>query len=696
MAAAAAATDVSPHDFIRKPATKPRPITTDFIDPDCLVKPQDTALCPPVLPPQPLLSFYQEQATVTSPNDARISSARYHSYNCLPAEWVVPNYSVNVPHLVLVESPSQLRSISEALNPEYYSVNWHSRQLASPYLPHAIDSSRTDYALSARPNVESYMPRDAFTGTENFGIEASYQPHQPSDSSNHSLPGSYCHSSSTGPFGSLLFPRSEFQTQYGPPPDSATHCDTQGLNLEDPIASAFSSSAVLHPPITLRSETFPPQATHRPSSRKTQIPRTSYTPLVPQNDPIVIPSNQNSPFAMFGLGKSQEDVQQSACYTTTTVRSNDPGPAFSSHIAPQIASNLQGGKFQPKVLQNSSSTSFDLALPYRGSSHQEDGQRQSELSCAICRTTFISRSSLVRHDKEMHQHKGEYWCPPAGLVTKGNNMGVCAVCGHNDPDVDHFMTTHKFRKCYDISKIGVRRCYKRRAEYLQHLEWHDIHEGSICFNRDVRYAKDKGTYACGYCPTIFNEWTNRQEHLTDHLRDNILVPWDNSIVIEALLSQDFMRGVWRKLLSNYFSEGQPLQRFTWLEKETNNLHSSLEKKQVSAHKETIACDAFFLAVGRYFQHSQNFTPSNRFGLPGLVPEYNRPTSMLNHQVHIDLPGPLTLPRQFMSADPLNDMSLQANPFSNNDVNYPTMFREDHISERPFEANAAEHDDMDWT
>ena len=217
-----------------------------------------------------------------------------------------------------------------------------------------------------------------------------------------------------------------------------------------------------------------------------------------------------------------------------------------------------------------------------------DDECKRELICIICRKNYASKACSKRHEKEMHQKEGQYWYPPVGLVSEGEGNTICAICGHNEPNIDHFLTTHKFRRCYQATEFGVRNRFKRKNQFVKHLQGHDLCEGSLLLIRDLRYAKNKRTYACGYCSEIYLDWTRYQEHLTQHLKVSIILPWDNSMVIEALLSQDFVQGPWQKLSNTCFLDRRPLPRLTWPEKEADDLQSSLEGSQAPGIGEKLA------------------------------------------------------------------------------------------------------------
>ncbi|MCJ1391925.1 hypothetical protein MMC18_004792 [Xylographa bjoerkii] len=693
-AAGAAATDVMSHGFTTGTSPKVRPTTTNPILADSLVKLRERAFCSSVLPLKPLRSSFSDLETKTTPKDARVTPMRPHIYELQPIQWKVLEYLVDVPDEILLDALRKLRCVSADLNPDVHSLKRQSYQLPRDYQSQTNDSIRWDGTSNACMNGVSNTSSGFSNSTGHSITKSDDQFSHISGNPRYRGLAVDLYSPSAGPFESLPSSRSESQSQYGLPQNYATR-DTQVPShyLNKPSSSASSTSVPPYPPLTLLQEPFRSEAKHDLN----ETFQTSPTLLVPQNNSSVNYSDQDISSAFFET--SQDYVQRSDHYVVASASSDRTASTdaiYLRQIIPQAAESLLTGRSQPEAPPSTTLISFNRTPLCRGSpNHHPDDQLKKKFSCAICLTFFISRQSLRRHEDEVHQQV-EYWCPPAGLVTKGNDGGNCAVCGLNNPDVHHFLTAHYFGECYCTHNYGTRRRFKRKDEFIKHLKRHNIYKGDLCSNRDLRYAKNKGTYACGYCPTIFLEWNTRQEHLTHHLQDSMILQWDNSVVIEALLSQNYVRGAWRKLLSVRFPEGQFLD-LAWLENETNGLQSSLEEKQAPAHAEKLAGDASVLAVPRPgVCLAQRPVLSNRFGLPGSTIQSEPRTEMLNRRLDCDLPGPLTLPWQMMSADVLNDQSLQTNSFDGNNVTYPARIRGDHAPELPFQVDADGNEDMDWT
>ena len=537
-------------------------------------------------------------------------------------------------------------------------------------------SIQTHGTPDARLGGEAYIFNEYINSIEHSTIKPSNRFHQLSDSP---------------VYGVLdIVPRSLFTTSLELLPSSNSVSQPQYGLCRDFDSLAPSNYVPRYPPPIILQETSSPQVAHAYSKHNTGAIPTTQTQLVSQNDPSVAYPDQKFLSAVCWPEALQDSLQRTGPYATTSVGSIDRGFVSPSLRVHRGDDALQRSESQSETPQGISSTSFDVAPSYRASPHKRDEHCKSKELCAICPTSFASRASLKRHEKEMHQHEGEYWCPPVGLVTKGNGNGVCSICNYNDPDVNHFMTTHGFGKCYQAMKSGTRQRFPRKAHFNKHLERHDICKESLCLRRNLRYAKSKRTYACGYCPTIFRKWTKYQEHLKEHLKDSIILPWDHSIVLEALLSQDVVRGPWRKLLCVLFSEGRPSQRLTWSEKETDALQTSLEEQVSSANAEKLAWQALTLTKQwPWLRSTLELGRLHPFGHLDAAP-------VLNNQKDCDFLGPVVRPQQNQFADALNDRSLHSNAFGSNDVSDPTRTGKDDYPGLPFGIDADGNNDLEWT
>ena len=215
--------------------------------------------------------------------------------------------------------------------------------------------------------------------------------------------------------------------------------------------------------------------------------------------------------------------------------------------------------------------------------------------CPECKISFKCKPSLYRHQREAHRNEGSYMCPPAGLVTCIGSTEQCAICNEQNPTTDHFLKEHKFQQCYHNPKTGTRKRFKRKDEYLGHLERHDIQEQSLLLQRCLRFSHNKGVWGCGYCAELFHDWSLFQEHLTNHMQNSLLWPWNHNMVMKALLLQNYVRGVWKRHLTTGLNQTHTYQLWHWNEVECDKLQSRLEDKKAAADTEDCAKLAFSLA-----------------------------------------------------------------------------------------------------
>ncbi|MCJ1474397.1 hypothetical protein MMC13_003055 [Lambiella insularis] len=201
-------------------------------------------------------------------------------------------------------------------------------------------------------------------------------------------------------------------------------------------------------------------------------------------------------------------------------------------------------------------------------------------SCSNCYKSFTSKSSLSRHEDEVHKPKGGYFCPPAGLITKSESGGQCAICMEDNLNKDHFLQVHNFADCCDKAERGIMRCFKRRSEFAKHIEIHGVQKDSLAFRRWVRYGKHKAAWGCGFCVTnFFSAWPDLQQHLQGHLQSGFQeLQWDHSKVIRGLLTQPFVS----KALGQRLAVAHRMGHFpslTWSEDSSEPLQTKLEEKR---------------------------------------------------------------------------------------------------------------------
>ncbi|KAH6633661.1 hypothetical protein C7974DRAFT_433607 [Boeremia exigua] len=167
------------------------------------------------------------------------------------------------------------------------------------------------------------------------------------------------------------------------------------------------------------------------------------------------------------------------------------------------------------------------------------GQPQQDLPffCTFCPRAFKTKYEWIRHEDSVHALRTTWIC----CDTKNLPLQSCPFCGHMHPDDAH-MATHKYEQCR--SKPEAQRTFYRRDHFVQHL--HHIHFANAkhpsvrvgcqarllaseghnfgCKDLSLKWRrfgapmkKDDPMLHCGFCGKIPKDWSERCEHIAEHL-----------------------------------------------------------------------------------------------------------------------------------------------------------------------------------
>ena len=167
------------------------------------------------------------------------------------------------------------------------------------------------------------------------------------------------------------------------------------------------------------------------------------------------------------------------------------------------------------------------------------GQPQQDLPffCTFCPRAFKTKYEWIRHEDSVHALRTTWIC----CDTKNAPLLSCPFCGQMNPDDVH-MATHKYQQC--LAKPEAQRTFYRRDHFVQHL--HHVHfanskhpsvrvgcqsrllasEGHNFGCKDLslkwrRFGapmkKDDPMLRCGFCGKISRDWSERCEHVAEHL-----------------------------------------------------------------------------------------------------------------------------------------------------------------------------------
>ncbi|KAI2482192.1 Homeodomain-containing transcription factor [Pyrenophora tritici-repentis] len=168
------------------------------------------------------------------------------------------------------------------------------------------------------------------------------------------------------------------------------------------------------------------------------------------------------------------------------------------------------------------------------------GEPQKDLPffCTFCPRAFKTKYEWVRHEDSVHALRTTWICcdtKPSAAIE------ACPFCGHSQPDATH-MAGHKYQQCR--SKPESQRTFYRRDHFIQHL--HHVHFGNVkhpsvrvgcqarllaaegqnfgCKDLAMKWRRfgapmklDDPMLHCGFCGKKSKDWSERCEHVAEHL-----------------------------------------------------------------------------------------------------------------------------------------------------------------------------------
>ncbi|KAH7350399.1 hypothetical protein BKA66DRAFT_431122 [Pyrenochaeta sp. MPI-SDFR-AT-0127] len=167
------------------------------------------------------------------------------------------------------------------------------------------------------------------------------------------------------------------------------------------------------------------------------------------------------------------------------------------------------------------------------------GEPQQDLPffCTFCPRAFKTKYEWIRHEDSVHALRTTWIC----CDTKSSLLQSCPFCGQAHPDDAH-MAAHKYQQCQQ--KPESQRTFYRRDHFVQHL--HHVHfanakhpsvrvgcqarlmatEGNNFGCKDLamkwrRFGapmkRDDPMLHCGFCGKKLKDWSERCEHVAEHL-----------------------------------------------------------------------------------------------------------------------------------------------------------------------------------
>ncbi len=167
------------------------------------------------------------------------------------------------------------------------------------------------------------------------------------------------------------------------------------------------------------------------------------------------------------------------------------------------------------------------------------GEPQQDLPffCTFCPRAFKTKYEWIRHEDSVHALRTTWIC----CDTKNAPLQACPFCGQARPDDAH-MAGHKYQQC--LNKPESQRTFYRRDHFVQHL--HHVHfanakHPSLRAGCQARLMAEEGQHFgckelamkwrrfgapmkrddpmlhCGFCGKRSKDWSERCEHVAEHL-----------------------------------------------------------------------------------------------------------------------------------------------------------------------------------
>jgi hypothetical protein len=150
------------------------------------------------------------------------------------------------------------------------------------------------------------------------------------------------------------------------------------------------------------------------------------------------------------------------------------------------------------------------------------GNYKPTLNCTTCHKTFNDKYAWRRHEA---QHLRPWVCTPNATYLIS---GICAICGLADVSDEHQFVHDKLDVCAE--KPIEKRSFRGRDKLIEHLDTHlghvkrdDLTTHQIARRLEAvkQWESPPGLAMkalwCGFCYEYKKNWTERQDHVLDHL-----------------------------------------------------------------------------------------------------------------------------------------------------------------------------------
>jgi hypothetical protein len=161
----------------------------------------------------------------------------------------------------------------------------------------------------------------------------------------------------------------------------------------------------------------------------------------------------------------------------------------------------------------------------------QESSEKKQWPCTFCSLRFRCRWGWKRH--EMKHLPPTWFCMLNNYPAIGD---LCGLCGEHDPKLSHFRTHFDVDAC--LNKPLVERGFSRRDKLQGHIRRVHLKQDSPCpfknqgrrianllldswhKEEDLSVSKPDALW-CGFCQIFLGNWTERVEHVGDHLQSGL-------------------------------------------------------------------------------------------------------------------------------------------------------------------------------
>ena len=253
-----------------------------------------------------------------------------------------------------------------------------------------------------------------------------------------------------------------------------------------------------------------------------------------------------------------------------------------SHSPTQRASPLNTTSSLPSVLNyDALPNEIGTEAPQHCMTYQSKLSEGNKMRwpCTSCDRTVSGKRGWKRHVKNQHFPDHKWTCQPDIVLV--NKELFCRSCNKMNPDCGH------------VARIGAHACAKKVVSGRQFtskdkFEEHLINQHGLsgnCLQTKLeawKHPQPRRIWGCGYCIKGFDDIEDYLPHVERHYEGGSRkVDWDQSLVVQGLLTLPFIRKDWLDVERNFESQGQQWPEMSWSKEDAIDLQRLLTTSEKS-------------------------------------------------------------------------------------------------------------------